>query len=82
MKRLLMGLLVMSALGLDFETALSSVTASVGNVGPGLGAVGPVDNYAFIPPAGKGVLMFLMLAGRLELFTLLVLLVPSFWRGR
>jgi len=76
------GFLVMSALGLDFETALSSVTASVGNVGPGLGIVGPAENYALIPPVGKGVLMFLMLAGRLELFTLLVLLVPSFWKGR
>ncbi len=76
------GFLIMSALGLDIETALSSVTASVGNVGPGLGAVGPMANYAFIPPVGKGVLMFLMLAGRLELFTLLALMVPAFWKGR
>ena len=72
----------MMALGLDLETALSSVTASIGNVGPGLGLVGPEANYLFIPPLGKGVLITLMLAGRLELFTLLVLFVPAFWRWR
>ena len=76
------GFLIMSALGLDLETALSSVTASIGNVGPGLGLVGPEANYAIIPPLGKGVLITLMLAGRLELFTLLVLFVPAFWRWR
>ena len=72
----------MSALGLDNLTALSSVTASLGNVGPGLGMVGPAENYFFIPPLGKGVLIFCMLAGRLELFTLLVLFTPAFWRWR
>ena len=74
--------LIMSGLGLDNITALSSVTASLGNVGPGLGAVGPADNYAFIPPVGKGVLIFCMLAGRLELFTLLMLFTRAFWRWR
>ena len=72
----------MSALGLDNLTALSSVTASLGNVGPGLGMVGPAENYFFIPPLGKGVLIFCMLAGRLEIFTLLVLFTPAFWRWR
>ncbi len=79
---LVAGFLIMSGLGLDNMTALSSVTASLGNVGPGLGAVGPADNYAFIPPAGKGVLIFCMLAGRLELFTLLMLFTRAFWRWR
>jgi len=79
---LVAGFLIMSALGLDLPTALSSVTASLGNVGPGLGAVGPAETYADIPALGKGVLMVLMLAGRLELFTLFVLLVPAFWRWR
>ncbi|MES0278221.1 MAG: TrkH family potassium uptake protein [Dehalococcoidales bacterium] len=79
---LVAGFLIMSALGLDLPTALSSVTASLGNVGPGLGAVGPAETYAGIPALGKGVLMVLMLAGRLELFTLFVLLVPAFWRWR
>ena len=76
------GFLIMSALGLDMTTALSSVTASIGNVGPGLGLVGPTEGYSLIPPVGKGVLIFCMLAGRLELFTLLVLFVPTFWRWR
>ncbi len=79
---LITGFLIMSALGLDNLTALSSVTASLGNVGPGLGEVGPAGNYFFIPPLGKGVLIFCMLAGRLELFTLLVLFTPAFWRWR
>lgn len=74
--------LIMSALGLDQITALSSVTASLGNVGPGIGLVGPMENYMFIPAAGKGVLIFCMLAGRLELFTLLMLFTPAFWRWR
>ena len=74
--------LIMSGLGLDNMTALSSVTASLGNVGPGLGMVGPVENYSFIPPVGKGVLIFCMLAGRLELFTLLMLFTRAFWRWR
>jgi trk system potassium uptake protein TrkH len=72
----------MSGLGLDNITALSSVVASLGNVGPGLGMVGPAENYAFIPPLGKGVLMFCMLAGRLELFTLLMLFTHAFWKWR
>ncbi|MGI2336440.1 MAG: TrkH family potassium uptake protein [Dehalogenimonas sp.] len=74
------GFLVMSALGLDIETALSAVVSAISNVGPGLGGVGPYENFAWIPDIGKGVLIVLMLAGRLELFTLLVLFVPSFWR--
>ena len=74
------GFLIMSALGLDLETALSAVATSLGNVGPGLAGVGPYENYAWIPGLGKMVLIVLMLAGRLELFTLLVLLTPAFWR--
>lgn len=74
--------LIMSGLGLDNITALSSVIASLGNIGPGLGMVGPVENYSFIPPLGKGVLMFCMLAGRLELFTLMMLFTRAFWRWR
>jgi trk system potassium uptake protein TrkH len=76
------GFLVMSAVGLEHETALSSVIASVGNVGPGLALVGPTANYQFIPPLGKIVLMGCMLVGRLELFTMLMLFTPSFWKWR
>ena len=74
--------LVMSALGLDQVTALSSVAATMGTVGPGLGLVGPAANYLCIPELGKVVLIVCMLVGRLELFTVLVLLAPSFWKWR
>ena len=76
------GFLFMSALGLDATTALVSVVATVGNIGPGLGGVGPVQNYAFIPGAGKIVLSFLMLIGRLEFVTVMALVSRSFWRWR
>jgi len=79
---LIIGFLVMSALGLDNTTALSSVFATLGNIGPGLGLVGPAVNYAFIPSAGKVFLMGCMLAGRLELLTIFVLFAPSFWKWR
>jgi trk system potassium uptake protein TrkH len=72
---------VMSLLGLDFHTAAGSVIASLGNIGPGIGEVGPVDNFADIPVFGKWFLSFLMLVGRLELFTVLILLYPPFWKN-
>jgi trk system potassium uptake protein len=74
--------LIISALGLDTVTALSSVITCMGNVGPGLGAVGAIENFAAIPALGKGVLTFCMLAGRLEFFTLLMLFIPTFWKWR
>ena len=74
------GIVVMSLLGVDFITSLGSVATSIGNIGPGLGSVGPVDNFAGLPPAAKWFLAFLMLLGRLELFTVLMLFTPYFWR--
>ena len=74
------GVFVMAWLGLDLETSLGAVAATLGNIGPGLGAVGPTDNYAHIPVIGKWVLTFFMLAGRLEIYTVLILFAPSFWR--
>ncbi len=74
--------IIMSAFGLDHITALSSVIASLGNVGPGLNLVGPVSNYGFIPPAGKFVLSVCMIVGRLELFTVFMLFIPPFWKWR
>lgn len=71
---------VMSALGNDFDTSIGAVAASLGNIGPGIGDVGPALNYADIHVAGKWYLSFLMLVGRLELFTVLVLFSPMFWR--
>jgi len=79
---IILGFLAMSAVGLDQVTALSSVLASVGNVGPGLNLVGPTANYMFIHPVGKIVLTMCMLVGRLEIFTVLMLFVPPFWKWR
>lgn len=77
-----LGTLVMAMIGLDFMSAVGSVAATLGNIGPGIGSVGPVDNFAHIPPEGKLFLSFLMLMGRLELFTILILFMPYFWRNR
>jgi len=76
------GFLIMAGLGLDPVSALSSVLATLGNVGPGLGVVGPLASYAAIPAVGKVVLILAMLAGRLELITIFALLAPSFWKWR
>lgn len=72
--------LIMSALGYDLDTSLGAVAATLGNIGPGIGGVGPVDNYSHIPAFGKWFLAFLMLIGRLELFTVVILFSPEFWR--
>ena len=65
---------------LDYETAMSSVIATLMNIGPGFGAVGPSETYAHISPVGKWFLCWLMLVGRLEMFSALVVFYPSFWR--
>ena len=75
-----LGSVFMAALGLDIVTASTSVAACLGNIGPGLARVGALENYAHIPAIGKVFLSFCMMLGRLELGTLLVLLVPDFWR--
>jgi trk system potassium uptake protein TrkH len=74
------GVIVISGLGSDFETSLGAVAATLGNIGPGIGSVGPVDNYFHLSAAAKWFLSFLMLVGRLELFTVLILLTPAFWK--
>ena len=71
---------VLSGLGVDMVTAISAVAATIGNIGPGLGLVGPVDNFAAIPYWGKWLLIWCMLLGRLEIYTVIILLVPEFWR--
>jgi len=70
----------MAASGMDLISGGAAVVACLANIGPGLGTVGPTDNYAHVPVLGKGILIFCMLVGRLELFTVLVLFFPSFWR--
>jgi len=64
----------------DLETAITSVIATLGNIGPGLSAVGATRNYADIPLTGQAILTICMLLGRLELYTVLILLLPSFWK--
>ena len=78
----IIGALVFSMLGIDFESAIGLAASSLGNVGPALGDFGPVNNYANLPGFGKWWCSFLMLIGRLELFTVLVLFTPFFWRNR
>jgi trk system potassium uptake protein TrkH len=75
----LFGVLAMAGLGLDIDTSIGAVAATLGNVGPGIGTVGPVDNYSHIPILGKWVLSFLMMTGRLEIFTVLVIFTRHFW---
>lgn len=64
----------------DLVTAFAASVACLSNIGPGLGQVGAVENYAWISPVGKWILSFLMLAGRLELYSILILFVPDTWR--
>ncbi|MCX5908113.1 MAG: TrkH family potassium uptake protein, partial [Deltaproteobacteria bacterium] len=72
--------LAMALLGQDLVTSISAVAATLGNVGPGLGQVGAYDNYSQLPTVGKWVLSACMLFGRLEIYTLTLLLLPEFWR--
>lgn len=74
------GTLFMTILDLDLITAMSSVAATLGNIGPGLGDVGPMQNYAAIPDSGKWVLSLCMMMGRLELYTVVLLLLPETWK--
>jgi trk system potassium uptake protein TrkH len=74
------GSFIMTFFTPDLETAATSVVATLGNIGPGLKAVGVTQNFAGIPPLGQGILTFFMLLGRLELYTVLILFLPSFWK--
>ena len=77
----LLASIALGFLGLDVETAISAVAATLGNVGPGLGAVGPTLNYAWLPGAAKVILIICMWLGRLELFSVLMVLSPRFWKS-
>jgi len=76
----LIGALVLGFLGLDFESAIGGAASSLGNVGPALGSLNPISNFNSLPDLAKWWCGFLMLAGRLELFTVLILLTPYFWK--
>ena len=72
---------ILAALGIDLVSSIASAAATLANVGPGLGLTGPLSSYAMIPDFGKWVLILNMLLGRLEIYTLLILFVPAYWRG-
>jgi trk/ktr system potassium uptake protein len=72
--------ILLAGLGIDFITAIGAVAASIGNIGPGFGLVGPAGNYAGIPVLGKWLLAWCMLLGRLEIYTVIIFLAPEFWR--
>jgi trk system potassium uptake protein TrkH len=72
--------MLLAGTGVDFVTALGAVAATIGNIGPGFGMVGPVDNFAQIPYWGKWLLSWCMLLGRLEIYTFIIIVVPEFWR--
>ncbi len=82
---LYMGLFVVSSvilagMGVDLLTSFTAVASAIGNIGPGFGMVGPAENYAAIPASGKWLLAWCMLLGRLEIYTVIILIVPEFWR--
>ncbi|MFU8819730.1 MAG: TrkH family potassium uptake protein [Desulfurivibrio sp.] len=72
--------LLVTAMGVDLLTGTTAVIATLNNIGPGLHLVGPAHSFAELPDAAKMILTFCMLAGRLELYTVIVLLTPAFWR--
>ena len=73
---------LLGGLGLDLVTAISGAASAIGNVGPGLGdIIGPSGSYQSIPDFGKVILCAGMILGRLEIFAILVIFLPSFWRN-
>ncbi|MFT4576383.1 MAG: trk system potassium uptake protein TrkH [Polaribacter sp.] len=72
---------ILTFFGLDFMSAIGAAASSLGNIGPAIGSVSPVDNYAHLSNGAKWFCAFLMLIGRLELFTVLILFSPFFWRN-
>jgi trk system potassium uptake protein TrkH len=72
--------LALCGLGLDLITSFAAMATTLGNVGPGLGLYHPATTFSQAPDAAKWILSFCMLVGRLELYTVLVLLIPEFWK--
>jgi trk system potassium uptake protein TrkH len=75
------GSMVLALLGVDFVTAAGATATCLGNIGPGIGTVGPVNNFAHLPDIVKWILSFFMVVGRLELFTVLIIFSPTFWKS-
>ncbi len=75
------GSLALTITGVDMDSSMGAVATSMGGIGPGLGVVGPADNFFGIPSTAKWILSLLMLLGRLELFSVLIIFSPHFWKG-
>jgi trk system potassium uptake protein len=75
-----LGSAALSLLGMDFVSATTAAVSALSNIGPALGSVGPHESYAHVPEAGQWILIAFMVVGRLEMYTVLVLLVPEYWR--
>jgi len=71
---------LLALMGFDMMTAMGAVAACIGNIGPGFGSVGPTENFAHLPALGKWLLSWCMLLGRLEIYTVIILFVPEFWK--
>lgn len=71
---------LLAGMGIDMMTAFGAVAACIGNIGPGFGTVGPTENFAHLPVMGKWLLAWCMLLGRLEIYTVIILFVPEFWK--
>ncbi len=74
------GTIVLTVQDMDLVSAFTATLTCISNVGPGLGSVGPVDNFSHVPTLSKWVLTLCMLLGRLEIYAILVLFIPEFWR--
>jgi len=74
------GSILLSLMGVDFVSSIGATATCIGNIGPGFGTVGPVANFGHLPDLAKWVLSFMMLLGRLELFTVLIIFTPYFWK--
>ncbi len=77
---LVISIFILQCMGLNFETAIGTAISALGNTGPALGDTGPAFNWAWLPAAAKWYLSFLMLVGRLEIFTVIVIFTPMFWK--
>ena len=72
--------ILLASMGVDMLTAIGAVASCIGNIGPGFGTVGPTENFAHLPVLGKWLLAWCMLLGRLEIYTVIILFVPEFWK--
>jgi trk system potassium uptake protein TrkH len=72
--------ILLGAMGIDMVTSFGAVASCIGNIGPGFGTVGPTENFAHLPVFAKWLLLWCMLLGRLEIYTIIILLVPEFWK--